>query len=158
MVAIEVNGALIGFYVIHPSSGDTSCWWLGWFAIDRTQQGNGYGSLAIAAILKHLRAIAICRRIRLLVAPDNSRARTIYRKAGFRPVCRDLTMNEVVLELVLPSHVTAMQLRSYALLGAVVQARRVFRHKRLRLVVGPHPAWVMGVERGPPAQARNRQA
>jgi hypothetical protein len=53
----------------------------------------------------------------------------------------------------LPAHVTARELTKCSVYAAAARARRVFRHRRLRLTVGPHPAWVIGVERGPPALA-----
>jgi RimJ/RimL family protein N-acetyltransferase len=157
VVAIEVMDVFVGFYVIHPAPNDTSCWWLGWFAVDRDQQGHGYGSLAMARILQHLATIPNCRRVRLLVAVDNLRARGIYHRAGFRLVDQAGDANELVLELVLPSHVTMQELKSFALYAAAMRARRVFCHRRLRLIVGPHPAWVIGVERGPPGPPLNAQ-
>jgi GNAT superfamily N-acetyltransferase len=152
VIAIEVMGVFVGFYVIHPAPNDGSCWWLGWFAIDRMQQGHGYGSAAMRKILQHLETIPGCSRVRLLVSADNIRARRIYQQAGFRAVDRAVTTDELVLELVLPSHVTARELKSCTLYAAAVLARRVFCHRRLRLAVGPHPAWVIGVERGPPGR------
>ncbi len=151
VVAIEVTGVFAGFYIIHPAPNDSSCWWLGWFAVDRNQQGHGYGSLAMATILNHLGTVPTCRRVRLLVAADNLRALRIYHRAGFRLVDRATSTSELVLELVLPSHVTMGELKSFAVYAAAVRSRRVFCHRRLRLIVGPHPAWVIGVERGPPA-------
>lgn len=152
IVAIEAGGALAGFYVVHPALTDSSCWWLGWFAVGRPHQGNGYGALAMQAVLQHLARIPNCRRVRLLVAADNARARRIYENTGFRTVDVAATTGELVLELRLPSHVTAEELKSFAVRAAAIQSRRVFCHRRMRLIVGPHAAWVIGVERGPPAR------
>jgi diamine N-acetyltransferase len=152
VIAIEADGALAGFYVVHPASADLSCWWLGWFAVGRAHQGQGYGTHAMQAVLRHLGRIPGCQRVRLLVAGDNLRARHIYEAAGFRIVDRAVSAGELVLELRLPSHVTAEELKSLAVRAAAIQSRRVFCHRRMRLVVGPHPAWVIGVERGPPAR------
>jgi GNAT superfamily N-acetyltransferase len=153
VVAIEINGQLIGFYVIHPAPTDSSCWWLGWFALERGQQGHGYGTAALTRILQHLATIPGCRRVRLLVGTDNLRAQHLYHKAGFRDVGRAVATDEIILELGLPAHVTARELTECTVYAAAARARRVFRHRRLRLTVGPHPAWVIGVERGPPALA-----
>ena len=152
-IAIEVGEQLIGFYVIHPAPDNGACWWLGWFAIDRTQQGHGYGGAALERILRHLASIPGCRQVRLLVGSDNVRAQHLYRKAGFHRVGFAPATDEMVLELALPSHVTARELSEVSVYAAAARARRVFRHRRLRLSVGPHPAWVIGVERGPPALA-----
>jgi diamine N-acetyltransferase len=150
IVAIEAGGALAGFYVVHPAVADSSCWWLGWFAVGRPHQGHGYGALAMQAVLRHLARIPNCHRVRLLVADDNGRARRIYAGVGFRAVDRSAATGELVLEFLLPSHVTAEELKSFAVRAAAIQSRRVFCHRRMRLIVGPHPAWVIGVERGPP--------
>lgn len=98
MIGIEAGGELIGFYVVHPDARDRSCWWLGWFAIDCRRQGNGYGRTAMAAILDRLRQIPGCRRIRLLVAPDNPHALKLYRQAGFRQVGVSKTTAELIME------------------------------------------------------------
>ncbi|MEJ1975240.1 MAG: GNAT family N-acetyltransferase [Acetobacteraceae bacterium] len=118
MVAIEAAGALVGFYVVHPDPRDAACWWLGWFALDRRQQGRGFGGQAMLAVMDRLRHIPGCRRIRLLVAPDNERARLLYDRAGFCPVSRLRSTGELVLELTLRSGVTA-DLRSAFMLAIV---------------------------------------
>jgi ribosomal protein S18 acetylase RimI-like enzyme len=153
IVAMEAGGALAGFYVVHPALTDSSCWWLGWFAVGRAHQGRGFGTLAMQTVLQHLARIPNCHRVRLLVAADNQRARRIYDRVGFRVVDREMATDELVLELTLPSHVTPQELKSFAVRAAAIQSRRVFCHRRMRLVVGPHPAWVIGVERGPPGSA-----
>ena len=152
-MAIEVQGNFVGFYVIHPAPKDSSCWWLGWFAISRSHQGYGYGSAAMVKIARHLVTIPGCRRVRLLVGAGNERARHIYEQAGFQSVGLVGETDELILELVLPSHVTSKELKLSTVHAAAVRARRVFRHMRLRLTGGPHPAWVIGVERGPPFAA-----
>jgi len=154
MFAIETSGALVGFYVIHPDPRDASCWWLGWFAIDRRQQGHGYGSLAMLAVLSRLEHLGTCRRVRLLVALDNVRARGLYDRAGFRPLSRSTGTGEIVLELALRPAVATDGLEAFILDAVVARAKRVFCHRRLRLSAGPHAAWVIGVERGPPTRAR----
>ncbi len=150
MIAIEALGALVGFYVIYPDPRDGTCWWLGWLALDLRQQGRGYGSLAMLAVLQRLRRLAECRRIRLLVAPENSRARGLYDRAGFRCVGRLASTGELVLELAVRSVTDAGLREAFVLAIIAAGARQVFRHRRLRLAAGPHAAWVIGVERGPP--------
>ncbi len=83
LIGIEAGGALAGFYVVHPDPRDASCWWLGWFAVDRSRQGVGIGRVALLHITDQLRRIPTCRRIRLLVAPDNAPALRLYAGAGF---------------------------------------------------------------------------
>ena len=78
LIGIESAGELVGFYVIHPDARDRTCWWLGWFAIDRSRQGSGFGMAAMGAIMARFRQIPGCRRVRLLVAPENAPALRLY--------------------------------------------------------------------------------
>ena len=154
VIAIEAEGRLAGFFVVHPELRDASCWWLGWLALDRNQQGRGYGRAALQAVLERLRGIAGCRRVRLLVAPDNSRACSLYKQGGFREAGVCAATQELILELDLPEAVDPGRLNAFNLAAVAARARRVFRHRRLRLTAGPHAAWVIGVERGPPVVGR----
>lgn len=98
LIGVEAAGELIGFYVLHPDRRDRSCWWLGWFAIDRRQQGRGYGQVVMSAIMGRLRRIEGCRRVRLLVAPANAHARRLYAKAGFSRAGIYTETGELVME------------------------------------------------------------
>lgn len=151
VIAIEASGALIGFYVVHPDQRDRSCWWLGWLALDLRQQGRGYGGLALLAVMRRLKRLAGCRRMRLLVAPENSRARRLYDRAGFRWVSCLASTGELILELALQPGAEAVRQKAFLFAMIADGVRRVFRHRRLRLAAGPHAAWIIGVERGPPA-------
>ena len=153
-VAIEVDGSLAGFFVVHPDLRDRSCWWLGWLALDRAQQGHGYGRAALRAVLDRLGSIPECRTIRLLVAPDNIGALALYGRAGFTEVDRWAATGELVMQLILPPPIDAGRLDDFNLVAVAARSRRVFRHRRLRQAPGPHEAWVIGVERGPPNRAR----
>lgn len=149
-VAIEASGTLVGFYVVHPDQRDQSCWWLGWFALDVRQQGRGYGGLAMQTIVDHLRRINGCRRVRLFVACENSRARGLYDRAGFSLVGRLPSTGEFILELALRSTAEADERLGFILAIIAAGAKRAFHHRRLRYAAGPHAARVIGVERGPP--------
>lgn len=153
--AIEAEGALAGFFVLHPEKRDRSCWWLGWLALDRRQQGRGYGRAALGAVLDRLRRVPGCRRVRLLVTRDNVRARQLYESGGFRAAGIWAATREMVLELVLPGGVDGGRLDTFNLAAVAMRVRRVFRHRRLRRTAGPHAAWVIGVERGPPDLAHS---
>ena len=149
-IAIEAGGAMVGFYVVHPDPRDGSCWWVGWLALDRSQQGRGYGRCALVDALGHLQRVPGCRRVRLLVAPENTRARRLYDAAGFDAVGRFTVTGELILELALRPSFDAAARIAFAPAIAASGARRVFNHRRLRRTAGPHAAWVIGVERGPP--------
>jgi GNAT superfamily N-acetyltransferase len=155
LVGIEAEDALVGFYVLHPDRRDRSCWWLGWFAIDRRAQGRGYGTKAMQHIMSRIRHIAGCRRVRLLVAAENAGARRLYERTGFQPAAVLPETGELILECELPDG--APTLPTGALICLVSEARRVFQHVRLRQTVGPYAAPVIGVERGPPPASLRRQ-
>lgn len=97
-IGIEVGGTLAGFYVVHPDRRDRACWWLGWLAIDVRWQGAGLGRAAMAAAMARLGRIAGCRRIRLLVAPDNAPALRLYQRAGFAVTGSWPSTGELVME------------------------------------------------------------
>ncbi len=127
LIGIEEAGTLVGFYAIHPDRRDTSRWWLGWFGIDRSHQGGGRGGRVIAAIITRLRHIPACREIRLLVAPDNTGALRLYRRAGFMLHGLARETGELVMRRLLPlarpSGEVQARFWANAILMAVVDAR-----------------------------------
>jgi RimJ/RimL family protein N-acetyltransferase len=98
MTGVEADGTLVGFYVLHPDRRDNSCWWLGWFALDRRYQGRGYGRKAMTQIMANVRHIVGCRRVRLLVFPAKVHATRLYAQAGFHQVGVH-TSGELILEV-----------------------------------------------------------
>lgn len=150
VIGIKADDALAGFYVLHPDRRDNACWWLGWFALDRRQQGRGFGRIALAQIMTHVGRIVGCRRVRLLVVPANIRAIRLYERAGFRQIGVN-ALGEFILEAVLFSVATFQNV--VALLRASSVSKRARRAGRLRLSPGPHAALTIGVERGPPLAA-----
>lgn len=149
LIGVELAGELIGFYVVHPDRRDAACWWLGWLAIARPYQGFGYGRAILATVLGRLGRIPGCRRVRLLVAADNHGARRLYGRHFFRPVDVHGATGELVFEHDLEDG------QPYEVEAPRRLGRRFARddsgHLRLRPHAGPHAAWVIGVERGPPA-------
>ncbi len=149
LIGVELSGELIGFYVVHPDQRDASCWGLGWLAIARPHQGFGYGRAILAEVMARLGHIPGCRRIRLLVAEDNHGARRLYARQDFEAVGVLASTGELILEYGLedgqPYEVAAPRM-----LGRGFR-RDDLGHLRLRPATGPHAAWVIGVERGPPA-------
>ena len=127
MIAMSAQGALVGFYVVHPDLRDTSCWWLGWLAVDRRSQGCGFGRSALLDVMERLRRMPGCRRIRLLVAPDNGPARSLYQQAGFEPVGFWAGTGELILQRRLPDPAEVDGNEAFVLLAVAARARRVFR-------------------------------
>lgn len=149
LIGVELAGALIGFYVVHPDRRDAACWWLGWLALARAHQGSGHGGAILAAVRERLRRIPGCRRIRLLVVPENHGARRLYARHGFRLVDIRSRTGDLVLEYDCGDGRPEGQVAPLSLgRGFATDAPG---HLRLRPKAGPHAAWVIGVERGPPA-------
>ena len=127
MLVIEHDGAAAGFCVVHPDLRDGSCWWLGWFAIDRRKQGAGLGKLALAAIMGRLLQQPDCRRVRLLVAPENASALRLYRRAGFRFAAVAEATAELIMECAVavgrPSGEPPSRFWANAILVQVIAAR-----------------------------------
>jgi ribosomal protein S18 acetylase RimI-like enzyme len=153
MFAVQAAGSMIGFFVVHPDPRDNSCWWLGWFAMDRRVQGRGLGRKAMAEIMRRFHCVAGCRRVRLLVAPDNGGAYHLYESAGFRPVGVLRATGELILEFIPPTLLGASRAAREMVSSLPIWTKRGRRRMRLRLAPGPHAAMVIGVERGPPLSA-----
>jgi len=152
LFGMEDASGLVGFYVVHPDRRDTSCWWLGWFAVARPQQGRGYGRIALEHVIQRFRRVNGCRRIRLYVAEANRAARQLYGNAGFRE-CGVDEAGWHTLEYELPPQIPnlAVPARGFAVHAA--PAKRLRRRMRLRSSVGPFAARSIGTVRGPPAPA-----
>jgi len=150
MFAIKTDSSVIGFYVLHPDGRNAACWWLGWFALDRRKQGLGLGRAAMAHVLSSLRRIAGCRRVRLLVAPDNIHAMRLYTQASFQRVGISGS-GELILEAKLPAPLAAGTVL-ITMLSIMVTPGTSCHVGRLRLSAGPYAARMIGVSRGPPAR------
>jgi diamine N-acetyltransferase len=152
MIGIRDGTALIGFMVLHPDPRDHACWWLAWFAIDRSHQGRGYGRIALTHAMTRLAHIDGCRRIRLLVAHHNEVARHVYDVAGFDDVGRD-DEGWHIMEYLVPSPIPSGDpFAAYrAAHGRALTVKRVRRRMRLRPATGPNPARTLGSVRAPPA-------
>lgn len=151
LTALHAADGMVGFYVLHRDRRAGDCWWLGWFAMDRRQQGRGYGRLALRAILAAFRRIPGCRRARLLVAPDNAPALRLYRAAGFRDAGVHGT-GELVLELAMACGAPEEGELSELVPMPPARARRSRRGPRVE--PGPHVARTVGATRGPPYGVR----
>ncbi len=151
LFGMEDATGLVGFFVVHPDRRDTSCWWLGWFAVAQSHQGRGYGRLAMEHVIQRLRRVNGCRRIRLHVAAANGPARRLYGSAGFSE-CGTVDAGWHTLEYVLPPQVpVAAAVRGFVAHAAPARQQR--RRMRLRSSVGPFAARSIGTVRGPPAVA-----
>ncbi|HET9111081.1 MAG TPA: GNAT family protein [Ktedonobacterales bacterium] len=82
----DVAGAMVGFTMVAYASERAGDAWIFHFFIDQRFQGQGYGTLALHALITHIRErLPQCRAIHLTVHPENARAQRLYLRAGFRP-------------------------------------------------------------------------
>lgn len=151
LVAIQAESRMVGFYVVHPDRRDAACWWLGWLAFDRRSQGRGFGRITMTRIMAAFRRLAGCRRIRLLVAPDNAYALRLYARAGFQQAGVHGT-GELILEVTLP-HPSGCSTRPDVMRRRQATPGHASNEGRLRRVAGPYAAPMIGVQRGPPVLA-----
>jgi ribosomal protein S18 acetylase RimI-like enzyme len=151
LLLIEVNDSPAGFIVLHPDTRIGGCWWVGTLAIGHDYQGRGLGGLVLTAVLRRLRCVPALRAVRLLVVADNTGARRLYDKAGFRPVGYNPLADEILMEWVPGSHPTAADGVGDGTNAMGCSARACRRKFRLRPRSGRHVARVLGTERGPPA-------
>lgn len=75
-----VGFAMYGRFDVPQSEAQV---WLDRLLIDRDCQGNGYGSAAVAALLKRLLDEYTPQKVYLSVYDDNASAIRLYQKAGF---------------------------------------------------------------------------
>ncbi|WP_457585757.1 GNAT family N-acetyltransferase [Ensifer canadensis] len=81
--AIMAEGQPVGFAMsaLDPDDGNH---WIYRLMIDARHQGKGFGRKALAALVETMAAIPGCDAIYLGVYPDNTRARALYQRVGFR--------------------------------------------------------------------------
>lgn len=152
LIAIEADAKPIGFYALHPDRRDASCWWLGWFALQRRQQGRGYGRRVMARIMACLGRIPHCRRVRLLVTPDNAPALRLYASMGFRRIGMNAP-DEIIMEAVLGGYARRDSVATL-LRRPSSHARRASQIFRRRLWPVAHEVRAIAIERGPPRSYR----
>lgn len=148
LFAIQAEGRMVGFYVVHPDRRDAACWWLGWLAFDRRSQGRGFGRTTMTRIMAAFRSLAGCRRVRLLVAPDNACALRLYARVGFQQSGVHDT-GELILEAILP-HLSNCSTRPNVMRRRQATPGHASNEGRLRRAAGPYAAPMIGVQRGPP--------
>lgn len=84
--AIATDNELIGMVELaHERVSPSECG-IYHFFIDRERQGHGYGALALTALLELIaHRLPSCAETHLTVHPENTVARSLYVRAGFRP-------------------------------------------------------------------------
>lgn len=78
--------AMVGFVELAYESETPDQYWVFHFFIDQRFQGRGYGRIALARFIAHVRERHPgCQTLQLVVHPENTRAQRLYTSAGFRP-------------------------------------------------------------------------
>ncbi|WP_026905581.1 GNAT family N-acetyltransferase [Paucisalibacillus globulus] len=97
--AIYHEDTVVGVAAIEyiPDNDTEDKHWIPRFMIGEQFQGNGYGILAMKALIEMIAKHDDCERIRLSVVPENKGAIDFYKKVGFL-LTEDLLENELVME------------------------------------------------------------
>lgn len=103
-LAIVAGEDLVGFAMFGQES-ETGRWWLMRIMIGAEQQGKGYGTAALRALIDLMVERHGCREIFLNYAPDNEVAERLYTRMGFRPT-GDTKTGQIVARLDVPGSLT----------------------------------------------------
>ncbi len=98
--AIFCDGEMVGFTMFafdedYEDPGDR--YWLWRFMIDEKQQGKGFGTAALNVIIQYFKDHG-ANNIRLSTKETNTRALSLYHRAGFRDT-GEMNGDEIVLQL-----------------------------------------------------------
>ena len=99
-LAIYAEGKMVGFtmYWFDPESG-TGC--IDRLMVAADHQRRGYGRAAMTEVIRRLKAMPGCRRIRTAFEPTNAVAEALYESLGFRKT-GEVYEGELVAVLELP--------------------------------------------------------
>jgi diamine N-acetyltransferase len=82
---------LVGLIELAYEPGSADRYWIFHFFIDHRHQRRGYGQGALRTFIDLVRdQHPACQRINLQVHPENHRAQSLYRQAGFQPTGTEL--------------------------------------------------------------------
>lgn len=84
-LAFFTDGVMIGVVALAYTPMSADDYWVYHFFIDRAVQGRGHGKRAMRQLIEKIaREHPRCRRLRLTVHPENSRAQALYTGLGFQ--------------------------------------------------------------------------
>ena len=100
--AIYADTTMVGFVALSYIPDSTEEFWIFHFFIDVHYQCRGYGTAALQRLIELVRYDhPRCQSLRLVVHPENHRARQFYAAAGFRPTGAE-RWGEPVFHLMMP--------------------------------------------------------
>ena len=98
--ALYCDGKMVGFTMFafdEDYEDPDDRYWLWRLMIDKSLQGNGYGTAALKVIIRYFKDHG-ANNIRLSTKESNTSALSMYRKAGFRDT-GEMNDEEIVLQL-----------------------------------------------------------
>ncbi|WP_181150929.1 N-acetyltransferase [Paenibacillus sp. PCH8] len=81
---IVVEDRMVGFILFDNEIYNDGYYWILRFMIDKKDQGQGYGKLAIQEVIRMLRERSDCQQIRVSHVPHNVVANALYKRCGFQ--------------------------------------------------------------------------
>ncbi|PFE29531.1 GNAT family N-acetyltransferase [Bacillus anthracis] len=94
--AIYDGDHMIGFIMHAVVRETTDMYWMNGFIIDQSQQGKGYGKVALQESIYLIKnTFKVCKEIRLTVHKDNIPAKKLYERYGFQPLGHDYDGEQV---------------------------------------------------------------
>ena len=101
MMGLYAGDKMVGFVAYEPTAEadePNEGYAINRFMIEFRYQGMGYGRRGLEAVIAHLTEKPDCKKIWTSVIPENTVARNLYKRLGFRPTGE---MDEGEIELVL---------------------------------------------------------
>ena len=97
--AIKINDSIIGMLAYCPEIDvdDPGLYWLFRIMVDVSEQGKGYGKIAVATVIKEMTILG-ANRVRTMCKPSNSAARSLYLGMGFHEI-NSLDDGDIVFEM-----------------------------------------------------------
>lgn len=94
--AIYDGDHMVGFIMHAVVRETTDMYWINGFIIDQSQQGKGYGKVALQESIYLIKnTFKVCKEIRLTVHKDNIPAKKLYERYGFQPLGHDYDGEQV---------------------------------------------------------------
>jgi diamine N-acetyltransferase len=96
-MAIYNNNQLVGF-IMYDYNKEECKGYISRLMITSKDQGKGYGSFALNLVIDDLKKITDIKQIQISYHPDNEKARSSYKKVGFKET--DLVVDGEVIALI----------------------------------------------------------
>lgn len=95
-VAVDQKGKIIGTTGLYHFDKEPTVAWVGWYCVDPTQQGKGYGKKILEWTINKARQEGNTS-LKLYTRPDFDTALALYDKYGFKDVGQEMFEGEMAL-------------------------------------------------------------